>query len=325
MLPPRARVLALLLLAGCDDPAATSPAATAAEPGCTPGTWGVPAYDAIFDVRLDGAPLAFELEPERWIERPEAVTLADRLDAATSAEPTLPPRARVVLQNDVWGLWQRVSAVPTSSPIRARLLDASAGLVRRLALDAPPASGATPPSVSGATPPSVAAILSGSEGWRDVEAELPVLSHERLFGLRRLFHVRVRDGERALYSTLVAVDARGALHATDVVGDLEVLRFDGPTVTRGRVFELDRRALRCDGPLASLTEVDRVTRVPGLGADGFLATFDPPALLDAAPDAIPCARCHEDDVAMTLPSDALEPGRRHRALLEQLERAERPR
>lgn len=315
-----ALALASLILVGCDDDGDETGAtvsATAAT-ACADGTWGLAPYDALLDVRTGGEPLLYATEPARWIDTPEALALASRLEAAARVEPSLPPRARVVLQNDVWGLWQRVHDLATSSPARDRLLRASAALARRLALDHPPGANGTPAVI--------ARLLPASEGWRDVEAELPVFSHERLFGLRRLFHLRVRENEeRALYSTLVALDAEGRPRPTDVVGDLEHLRFDGPELAGGRVHELDRRALRCDGPLASLREVDRVTRVPGLGADGFLATFEPPATLDVARADIPCARCHEDAFAMSLPSDALEPGRRHRALLDQVERAERPR
>jgi hypothetical protein len=165
----------------------------------------------------------------------------------------------------------------------------------------------------------VLALLPDRDGWVDRESEHPSLSHERLFGLRRLFTVRVRTTpalERALYSTLVAIDPSGRPRATSVTGDLEVLRFDGDRLIGARLFELDRRLLRCDGARASLIEVDHAERVPGLGADGTLARFDPPSSLRE----LPCARCHEDSQAMSLPSLTLPVGPRHTALLEQLGR-----
>lgn len=318
---PRRWLVGPLILAGsftaaCDEPADPSgPSPVERPPSATPadGPWGVAAYDAVLAVRVGDRPLLHAIEPERWIDRAEAATLAVRLEEAAAVDPAgLSPRARVALQNDAWGLFQRVSALPSSSPTRARIADGAAALVRRLALDEPPASDGTPDVIG--------RLLPEEAGWRDVEAELPVFGHERLFGLRRLFTVRIRGGaagtetERALYSTLVAIDAEGRPRLTDVVGDLEVLRFDGEALVEAHLFELDRGRLRRDGPLGSILEVERAAHVPGLGADGFLATFDPPAALAD----LPCARCHDDAFAMTLPSDALEPGRRHRALLDQL-------
>lgn len=264
------------------------------------------AYEALYALSLDGEPLIFA-GAERWIDRPEATELALRLEAARDADPrAIPDDARVVVQSDAWGLWSRVDALASSSAARARLSRAAASLVARLAL---------PPRAPGA--PVVHTILPASEGWRDLEPELPVMSHERLFGLRRLFAVRQTERpalSRAIYSTLVAIDAGGRPRETDVVGDLEVLGFDGDRLVSARLFELDRLRALERGAREALVEVRAASRVPSAGADGFLATFDPPAPLEA----LPCARCHDDAEAMSLPSSTLPLGERRRALLDQL-------
>lgn len=261
------------------------------------------AFDALYELRLDGEPLMF-VSARRWIEGEDADELAERLEAAGDADPsTLPERARIVVQNDVWGVWARVRAFEASSAERERILRAAATLVRRLAI-APRGRRAT----------FVQTVLPSSDGWRDLEPEIPVMSHERLFGLRRIFHVRESERptlSRAIHSTLVAIDPEGRAYESDVVGDLEVLRFEGDELVEARLFELDREELRAR---QTLIEIDSAERVPSVGADDFLATFDPPAPLST----LPCARCHDDAQPMSLPSETLPLGRRNRALLDQL-------
>lgn len=57
--------------------------------------------------------------------------------------------------------------------------------------------------------------------------------------------------------------------------------------------------------------MDVARHVPGTGAHGFLAELDPPAPLTE----LPCARCHDDDAMMSLPSTELTLGARYEALL----------
>ncbi len=280
-------VLAVFVgLAGCGEPAAA--------PACAGGAWGEPAYDALEE--LNEADL-FERSPEA-LDR-----FARRLEAAARVTPRLDPAARTTLQNDAWGVWQRARAQPSSSATQHAIEAAAARLVRRLAAGPVPALGPGLPAPVG---------TALGPGWRELESELPSLQHERLFGLRRVFHVARRgDGERALFSTLVALDPRGIPRITSVVGDLEVLRFEGARLAGARLFELDRRNLRCQGPARALREVDEARHVPGTGAHDFLARFDPPAPLRE----LPCAECHDDDSMMSLPAADLAVGSRFEALL----------
>ncbi|MCB9596755.1 MAG: hypothetical protein H6719_28795 [Sandaracinaceae bacterium] len=276
-----------LLAAGCG----SAPEA----PACAGGTWGDPAFDA-----LDA------LNDPDLLERDDAARrrFARQLDEAARHAPPTSTVARVTLQNDVWGVWQRARAEPASSPSQHAIEVASARLVRRLALariDAPWREG---------LPELVSTALG--RGWREQESELPSLQHERAFGLRRVFHVARRgDDERALFSTLVALDARGRPHVTRYVGDLEVLRFERGELREARVYELDRRATRCEGAEHAMRPLDAVSHVPGTGAHRFVADFDPPAPLAS----LPCARCHDDDSMMSLPSAELGVGSRFEALL----------
>lgn len=281
--------LLLLALAGCEPREEARPAA----PRCGPETYGQPAYDA-----LASDPRFFRTDTD-WLEGPGGAQVLAKLRAAAMVEPALPVASRIALQNDVWGLWQRVDAAPVASVRKASVLEAAEALVRRLA----PTLSDTPP---GALPPPL------GEGWRELESEMPVLNHERLFGFRRVFRVALRRGarERAIFSQLLAIDARGRVVRTSVFGDLEMLELDGDALVGARLFELDRRALRCGGP--RLVEAATVAHVPGTGANGFLAELDPPAMLQA----LPCQRCHDDGEMMTLPSPTLPLGARHASLLE---------
>lgn len=264
------------------------------EPACAEGTWGEPAYDALEELN----------EPDLFERPPDALDrFAGRLAAAARATPRLDPAARITLQNDAWGVWQRARAQTSSSGARHAIEAAAARLVRRLA--------AGPIVALGPGLPRPVATALGP-GWREHESELPSLQHERLFGLRRVFHVARRgEDERALFSTLVAIDARGTPRLTSVIGDLEVLRFEGARLAGARLFELDRRNLRCHGPTRALREVHEARHVPGTGAHDFLARFEPPVPLRE----LPCAECHDDDSMMSLPAAGLAVGGRFEALL----------
>jgi len=299
--------------ASCDaEPAADEVAARpAAEPECADGVWGVAELDAL-------APGIYERDAAVLLGSPSAGVLAERLERAAGSVPSgLSVEARVALQNDAWGLVARVEAYDGSSAAREGIVRGGRSLVRALAPSAEELR-----RLSGeALPAAVARVLPAVDGWRERGSEMPVLSHERLFGLRRIFRVLERPGGRALVSQLVALDDAGEPHLTSVVGEIEVLAVPVSGAPRGeRVLHLDRRALRCHGIDRSLEEVGVLAHLPGVGADGFLVELDPPVPLGDNP----CARCHEaGELPMSLPSDAIAPAERSRRLLEQVRRTGR--
>lgn len=294
----------VFFVVGCsEDP---RPQIEAPEPGeraprCSDGTWGVAAYDALMDV--EGVAPLTRPEVASWVEQAAGEILLQRLQRAAETDPDeLPTEARHALQNDVWGLWQRVHRNPVESERTHALENAAARLIRRLAPEEV--------EVFDGVPAPVASVLG--EGWRERESELPSLQHERLFGLRRVFHVvRRGESERALYSTMVVLDGEGHAQLTGVPGELEMLRFEGETLVQARVFELHRRGLRCGLPNRGLREIDEVSHVPGAGANGFIVAFEPPVALAA----LPCAQCHDDASLMSLPSNQFPLGQRYEALL----------
>lgn len=237
--------------------------------------------------------------------------LAELLEAAARTSPeSVPLAARIVLQNDVWGLWQRLQRRRVSNRNTTldldRLLRASARLVVVLA---PPAGGSFRAADPAEIPPTAQALLPSNDGWRELGTDLLVLSHERLFGLRRAFRIFVREPpvsptsqgklqtlERALVSQLVAVAPDGTPMLTSIVGEIERLS-DMPdsrsaSPLSAQVLELERRALRCQGESRSLVEPSMIHGVPGLGANRYLATFEPPA----APTGAVCVRCHDQGI-----------------------------
>lgn len=205
---------------------------------------------------------------------PELSRLVEK--AAGEDASGLTARQRIVLQNDVWGWIQRTEDSP---PVATKLL-------RALAVDDDAMLGGLDEV------PTHAAIA----GMTERTSDLVSLSHERLYGLRRLFRIYVSKDRRALVSQLVAIDGRGRARLTNVIGDIELLEFatSAPVADRvpevGRVFHLDRSN-------AALVEVDRVEHVPDVGANGFLLELDEPVPLSN----FPCARCHDDAQQMSLP------------------------
>ena len=262
----------------------------------------MPAFDA-----LDGV----TAPAEGLIGTERGARLRQALERAAAHSPaTLSAEARVALQNDVWGLWQRTRELPSSSEPAAAMERAAARLIAHLAV-------AAPDRWRPGLPQAVAAALGS--GWTELESELPSLQHERMYGIRRVFHIARRgDDERALFSTLVALDPSGRPTITSIPGEIEWLRFEGDALVEARVFELDRRALREHGSARALMEVDEVAHIPTTGANRFYAEFDPPAALDPpAPLASPpCVRCHDDAQLMSLPTPSFELGDRYGALLQ---------
>ena len=142
---------------------------------------------------------------------------------------------------------------------------------------------------------------------------MPVFSHERSFGLRRIFHTYARGDLRAFASQLVVVDREGHAHTSCVAGEIEMIDLGPEGARSARVWELDRDALAL-GPEHALREVDRVTHVPGLGADAFFIEEHTAILLSE----VPCRRCHDDAFEMSLPVPGLPPRPRIERLLAQV-------
>lgn len=305
--------LAAVLSSSCDGSSCARP--TTKEP-CAASATRHEIVSRLYDPRVDDTPLLVRADLAKHLDAPATRALLDVLTSVTQRglEP-LDVETKVVVQNDLWGLWQRARALDDAHALRAPLVDAAARAVRKFTTvdeDIAPS----------ALPHVVARVLPARDGWREREIEVPSTQHERLFGLRRVFRVIERDRvdrafegvvpatERALFSTLLAIGPDGSVRRTDVVGDLEVLRFDGDVLVAARLFELPRERLAC-GEVA-LVETDVALRVPGLGANGHLAEFDAPVPLSR----LPCATCHDSAEPMSLPSSTLRVGERHEGLLE---------
>ncbi len=236
-------------------------------------------------VRVGHAFALTDHETASWIDTMTGDALATALATALDAPFRLEPDAQVIWQGDVLGLRDRAGSLNESSEARAAIVQRADRLVSKLSLAPRPAL-ISPP---GALPPS---IVSHLPGFSVQTSELPSLMHERAFGLRRVFFVALsEDGAtRALYSRLIAWAPGGDPWLTNVVGDLEILRFEDGALIEARVFDLERET-------STLRELTHAAGVPGIGADHHVALFDPPVALSA----LPCASCHDDDTMMSLP------------------------
>jgi hypothetical protein len=246
-------------------------------------------------------------ELSEWVDGPVGEALAAHLESAAEwdtpafAARTPQGAAALVLQNDLWGLWQRADGVD-GSVNAARVRDGCASLVRRLASPRPIVA-----RQAAGVPPALSSVLAD---FTPLESEMVVLQHELAFGGRRVFHVAAsgatRGATRALYSTIVGIDSDGSLYPTEIVGDLEMLEFDGDTLLDARVFELRREWLDVRQPAVSMQEVFVVEAVPGLGRNTTVAIVWPPQPVSD----LPCAGCHHNAGMMSLPSDELVLGGR---------------
>jgi len=255
----------------------------------------------------DGEPLIFhrtiaDAQP-RDLERTRAA-LVGTLDAL----PTLDERARLILQNDLWGVVVRLGQASRSTPEVSRLREAAVTLLRALA---PPGDALVPELM----PPELAKVLPAAEGWREVASEVPALNHELAFGDRRLFRLFRRplgdDGmegeELALAGHLLVIDRDGLVRRSSIIGEVELLRFRDGELSAAEVYELGR-----SGDLAgTLRPAAEIAQLPGPGADSLLAKFDPPQALSE----LPCLRCHHDDSRMSLPNPSLDPRLREAGVL----------
>ncbi len=288
---PRALLLALpFFLWSCDgcDEEVRQPATTS----CDAPSYGSAALARVYAVTTsNGEPALLSADSEGVLARASELTAAlSRVPARHASQ--VRPEVAVVTQGDAWGAAARLRATGISSPESQALLAALDDFITRFALP----SGARFDSVD--APPIVEHVLASRDGWRELDTEHVVLTHERLFGLRRVFRLFVRgDHEaRALASQLVALDDAGAAYLSRVAGEIELLELDEDGPARARVFHLDRAALACGELL--LREETEVRRIPDLGADDFLLDLGAPQALTT----MPCARCHEDRDAFSLPT-----------------------
>ena len=279
------------------------------------GIYGIAPFDALVELPLpDGTPAVFWTgDVGALLDPAVAPLLLERLRAAYDHTPEqLVPMQRVVLQNDVWGLAQRLEEASGWSSEGRALHIAAQALVMHLALPSPALA-----ELHGTGVPHAFSGEFDDPSWGEIDTELPVLSHERVYGIRRLFRLMRNGSQRALVSQLVAIDNHGAPHLTSIVGEIEQLTSaenpDDPPIS-ARVFELDRRAIRCDGPEAQLNEVSAIEHIPGTGANGFFVAFDEPVALSE----MPCHQCHEDSRPFALPLEGTVPELRRQLLLDQL-------
>lgn len=227
--------------------------------------------------------------------------LAHHLETLEASLPELSLEARIVLQNDLWGLHERARR-EISDPELERIAGLSASIARRIA----------PEDVRELAPPEgLPEVVAGiAEGLVEQGTEMPILSHEAAFGFRRVFRVAMSvDGERrVIFSQLVAFDRSGRRGVTHVVGEVEYLELSQGALIGARVWKLSR------GHEPRLYEVDAVDHIPSLGADSFFIRED-----EAVPLAtLPCMRCHEDDEPHSLPRPELPVRERWDDVLEQL-------
>lgn len=273
-------MMTLVCVVACGDTAPPSPAPIVVEAS--------PA-GALYLVGGADNPALFRLGLGARRHQAELVTALEALDPAEMSRTE-----RIVVQNDVWGLLERLG------PETSVLSRATRAAMARLAL---PASSFAEFSRT---------LPSELEGFVERATELPTLQHERAYHLRRLFglafradeHVVERPSTRALFSRLVVVDDAGTRHLTSVLGEIEWLRFEGGELHQARVWKLSRERFR-------LEEVTAVQVVPDHGADSFIFDFGTPTALSE----LPCQRCHDEDGMMSLPNLTLSLDWRDESLL----------
>lgn len=271
----RTRVIAVLICAAAcgDESSATS------APSGGPANTASASPLALYEVGGRREPAIFRLGLGARRHQAELVSALEALSVDTMTRTE-----RIVVQNDVWGLLERLG------PETSVLSRAARAAMARLTLSA------SSFSETGRTLPTQL------DGFVERATALPSLQHERVYHLRRLFglafradeHVVERPETRAIFSRLVVVDDAGARRLTSVVGEIEWLRFAGGELVEARVWKLSRRRFE-------LEEVGEVRVVPDHGADSFVFDFGAPIALSE----LPCARCHDEDGLMSLPDPSL--------------------
>lgn len=258
---------------------------------CDEAPYGDARLGALYAVQAAGDPAMLTADVEALLSA--ASTLTPLLEAARQVPATTIPRvAREVVVADAWGAAARLRRHPISSQQGDALGESLRALMGHFALSPHEVEGDHRP------PPVATRLLHPADGWAEFDTEHSVLTHERVFGLRRAFRIFIRgDHEaRALVSQLIAIDREGKAYLTTIAGEVELLELDADGPTAARVLRLDRRSLGCGD--ARLEEEREVQRIPDVGADGFLLDLLAPESLAT----MPCARCHEDADAFSLPT-----------------------
>ncbi len=228
-----------------------------------------------------------------------------QLEAAANADLSqLSSRGRVVLQNDAWGLVQRLKRLEVVSD-EVRSLDLAARrLVSKLGL--PGRELAWDPRVK--LPEDAPAVV---EGLREYGSELQSLQHERLYGYRRIFRIFQDGPHRVLMSQLVAIGTDGQPYLTTVIGEVEALALDGDTVLAAEVHHLERHGNYLS---PTLEPIETIEHVPADGAHAYLVELEPAVPLSD----LPCKQCHRTAFRMSLPEATPTPAKRWQGLLKEL-------
>lgn len=232
----------------------------------------------------------------------EAAALESLLGTLSTRDYTATDiRSRVILQNDLWGLWQRLQpnrapAAPDDVP--TTLSEAIRASVFALAATEEELEALGPVPVPG----SLAALMPSATADDEMESLFPVMTHELSFDLRRMSRIFIDGNERAIISQLLAIDNNGKTHVTRIVGDLEWLKFFGDELADARVLHLDRET-------GELREHHSIAHIPDRGANRFFITFDPPVPISE----LPCVSCHDEREPNSFPGlpNKLDPRKEH--------------
>ena len=224
---------------------------------------------------------AFFLRGPTLASSPDKLSLIDALESLQEERPALEVDDAIVLQNDLWSLHNRAQNSDRSDPQLARVAELAGQLAYAIA----------PDDVRELAPPDTLPDVVAQLGVVEVGTEMSVLTHEAFFGFRRVFRLamNVDNTRRVLFSQIVAFDREGRVGVTHVVGEVEHLVFQDGSLIEARVWHRD--------PRHGLHEVDAVTHIPSLGANGFFLQEPEPIPLST----LPCTRCHEDDGMQSLP------------------------
>lgn len=295
---------------------AVTPRLVCAESPRSAAPWGVPAYDIVWGVLVHDVPAPVSVDTADVASRAALLTPLIARAAQTDAR-LMSARKRIALQNDVWGLVQRLGQeANVSDPGRERLREVAAEWVHALALPDDEQR-----QLEGrALPGDLRALLLSGQGFVERDSEHTIFMHEVAFDRRRIFRLFESVDSRALASQLVALDPTGKAWLSNVVGELEMLRFSDKAVVQAHVRHLDRAALdraaldRGDhnSAASALVEVHQVEHIPSLGANSFLLKLDAPVALSE----LPCKKCHESDDAFSLPIASDDPTVRFEGILE---------
>lgn len=197
----------------------------------------------------------------------------------------LSSESKIVLQNDFWGLYQRIELAAESTSTLERIQTAALGLVNKLALSPQNRLEANlheaPDSID-------------IKNMKEMTSMFHILRHENAYGLRKLFRIFHSDQKKMMISHFVGIDKKGDPYFTPVIGEVEVLSVTDNGLKGHSLFHLDRRALRCNENQI-LKETTTVDRIPSIGANEYLFEGPPTELRNN-----PCQECHAFDGGSTV-------------------------